>query len=65
MLFSATISSDLRTVCRKFTKNAHEVFLNSDSKLKLNGLTQYFVLVDNGESKLKKLTDIVDSLNFN
>jgi len=43
MMFSATLDSAIRPTCKKFTKEALEVFIDDDSKLTLHGLQQYSV----------------------
>jgi ATP-dependent RNA helicase UAP56/SUB2 len=63
MLYSATISPDARALCKKFCKNAEEIFVD-DKKLTLHGLQQHFVKLDEKE-KIKKLTDLLDALDFN
>jgi len=63
MLFSATISPDVRTICRKFTKKAEEIFVD-DKKLTLHGLQQYYVKLAENE-KNRKLNDLLDALEFN
>jgi len=63
MLFSATISPEIRTVCRKFTKKAEEIFVD-DKKLTLHGLQQYYVKLAENE-KNRKLNDLLDALEFN
>merc|ERR1719493_179653 len=63
MLFSATISPDVRTICRKFTKKAEEIFVD-DKKLTLHGLQQYYVKLNEAE-KNRKLNDLLDALEFN
>merc|ERR1712039_598791 len=63
MLFSATISPEIRTVCRKFTKKAEEIFVD-DKKLTLHGLQQYYVKLSENE-KNRKLNDMLDALDFN
>merc|ERR1712060_821436 len=54
MLFSATISDEVKKLCCKFTKNAEEIYVD-DNKLTLHGLQQYYV----------KLSDLLDALEFN
>jgi len=63
MLFSATISPDVRTICRKFTKKAEEIFVD-DKKLTLHGLQQYYVKLNENE-KNRKLNELLDALEFN
>lgn len=40
MMFSATISKDMREVCRRFMKHKMEFFIDEESKLTLHGLQQ-------------------------
>jgi ATP-dependent RNA helicase UAP56/SUB2 len=64
MMFSATLAAEVKTTCRKFTKNPFEIFIDNESKLTLHGLKQYYVKLEE-EEKIKKLTDLLDSLMFN
>jgi len=63
MLYSATIDPEARVLCKKFCKNAEEIFVD-DKKLTLHGLQQHFVKLGEKE-KIKKLTDLLDILDFN
>lgn len=63
MLYSATISPEARVLCKKFCRNAEEIFVD-DKKLTLHGLQQHFVTLDE-KAKIKKLTDLLDVLDFN
>lgn len=63
MMYSATISPEARELCRKFSKNAEEIFVD-DKKLTLHGLQQHFVEIEEKE-KIRKLTDLLDALDFN
>jgi len=63
MLFSATIAEEVKKICRKFTKNAEEIFVD-DKKLTLHGLQQYFIKLSESE-KNRKLNDLLDALEFN
>lgn len=40
MMFSATLSKDIREVCRKFMKHKMEFFIDDEAKLTLHGLQQ-------------------------
>jgi ATP-dependent RNA helicase UAP56/SUB2 len=64
MMFSATLSKDIRPVCRKFTSNPIEIYVDDESKLTLHGLQQYYVQLTEAE-KIAKLTDLLDNLEFN
>jgi len=51
-------------VCKKFCQDPLEVFIDSDTKLTLHGLIQYYVKLDESE-KNRKLNDLLDALEFN
>merc|ERR1712060_23214 len=42
MMFSATLSTDMRAVCKKFMQDPMEIYVD-DSKLTLHGLQQHYV----------------------
>lgn len=64
MMFSATLSTEMRTICRKFMQNPLEIFIDDESKLTLHGLQQYFIELDEKE-KNKRLAALLDDLEFN
>lgn len=65
MMFSATLSKEIRPVCRKFTHpDPLEIFVDDESKLKLHGLQQYYVKLEEAQ-KNRKLNDLLDALDFN
>jgi len=64
MMFSATLSDDIRPVCKKFMHNPLEIYVNDGSKLTLHGLQQYYLQVSENE-KNRKLVDLLDALEFN
>jgi len=64
MMFSATLSEEIRPVCKLFMHNPHEIYINNEAKLTLHGLQQYFVKLDETE-KNRKLVDLLDNLEFN
>jgi ATP-dependent RNA helicase UAP56/SUB2 len=64
MMFTATLSGDIKLTCRKFMRNPTEVLIENESKLTLHGLKQYYVLLDDRE-KIAKLMDLLDQLQFN
>jgi len=45
-------------------RNQTEVLIESESKLTLHGLRQYYVKLDERE-KIAKLMDLIDNLQFN
>mmetsp|Transcript_17474 Transcript_17474/g.19741 ORF Transcript_17474/g.19741 Transcript_17474/m.19741 type:complete len:419 (-) Transcript_17474:1499-2755(-) len=64
MMFSATLSKNVRPVCKKFMRNQLEIFIDDESKLTLHGLQQYYVKLEERD-KNKKLIDLLDALLFN
>jgi len=64
MMFSATLSKEIRVVCKKFTQNPHEIYVDEDKKLTLHGLQQFYVELQERE-KNRKLNDLLDALEFN
>jgi ATP-dependent RNA helicase UAP56/SUB2 len=64
MMFSATLSDEIRGVCKKFMHNPIEIYINDGAKLTLHGLQQYFVKLEE-DKKNRKLVDLLDSLEFN
>merc|ERR1711988_1533998 len=65
MMFSATLSKDIRKVCKKLmTDPVMEVFIDDESKLTLHGLQQHYVKLAENE-KNRKLNDLLDALEFN
>lgn len=61
MMFSATMTDEVKSIARKFMRNPFEIFIDNQSKLTLHGLKQYYIKLDEKE-KIKKLTDLLDSL---
>jgi len=64
MMFSATLSDEVRPICKKFMHNPLEIYINDGAKLTLHGLQQYYVSLDEKE-KNRKLVDLLDALEFN
>merc|ERR1712097_119423 len=63
-MFSATLSGDIRGVCKKFMQEPHEIFVDDEAKLTLHGLLQYYAKLSESE-KNRKVNDLLDSLEFN
>jgi len=63
-MFSATLSEEIRPICKKFMHNPLEIYINDGSKLTLHGLKQYYVKLTEKE-KNRKLVDLLDALEFN
>merc|ERR1719262_2032503 len=64
MMFSATMSTESRAVCKKFMSDPHEISVDEESKLTLHGLLQYYCKLEEKE-KNRKLNDLLDALEFN
>lgn len=64
MMFSATLSQEIRPICKKFMQNPLEIYVDDETKLTLHGLQQYYVKLDEKE-KNRKLNDLLDTLEFN
>jgi ATP-dependent RNA helicase UAP56/SUB2 len=46
MMFSATLSEEVKPICRKFMQNPTEHYVDEDTKLTLHGLQQYYIKLD-------------------
>lgn len=64
MMFSATLSKEIRPVCKKFCQDPMEIYVDDEAKLTLHGLQQYFIKLTEAE-KNRKLNDLLDALEFN
>merc|ERR1712157_161570 len=64
MMFSATMTTETRGLCKKFMQDPHEIRVDEESKLTLHGLLQYYVKLSEKE-KNRKLNDLLDALEFN
>merc|ERR1740138_857392 len=64
MMFSATMTAEIRALCKKFMQDPHEIRVDEESKLTLHGLLQYYVKLDE-KAKNRKLNDLLDALEFN
>ncbi|XP_004522064.1 ATP-dependent RNA helicase WM6 [Ceratitis capitata] len=64
MMFSATLSKDMRALCKKFMQDPMEIYVDDESKLTLHGLQQHYVDLK-GNAKNRKLTELLDVLEFN
>lgn len=64
MMFSATLSKEIRPVCKKFMQDPMEVYVDDEAKLTLHGLQQHYIKLKENE-KNKKLFELLDVLEFN
>lgn len=64
MMLSATLSKDIREVCKKFMNKPLEIFVDDEGKLTLHGLLQHYIELKETE-KTRKLMDILDKQEFN
>merc|ERR1712066_399944 len=63
-MFSATLSKEIRPVCKKFMQDPMEVYVDDEAKLTLHGLQQHYVKLKDAE-KNRKLFELLDVLEFN
>ena len=64
MMFSATLSKEIRPVCKKFMNDPMEIYVDDETKLTLHGLVQHYIKLSEAE-KNRKLNDLLDALMFN
>lgn len=64
MMFSATLSQEVRPICKKFMQNPLEIYVDDETKLTLHGLQQYYIKLDEKE-KNRRLNELLDELQFN
>ena len=64
MMFSATMTSETRGLCKKFISDPHEIRVDEESKLTLHGLLQCYSKLTEKE-KNRKLNDLMDALEIN
>ncbi|KAH0988791.1 hypothetical protein GBA52_000274 [Prunus armeniaca] len=64
MMFSATLSKEIRPVCKKFMQDPMEIYVDDEAKLTLHGLVQHYIKLTEAE-KNRKLNDLLDALDFN
>jgi ATP-dependent RNA helicase UAP56/SUB2 len=64
MLFSATLSKEIRPVCKKFCQDPMEIYVDDETKLTLHGVQLYYCKLAEAE-KNRKLNDLLDVLEFN
>lgn len=64
MMFTATLSKEIRPICKKFMQNPLEIYVDDETKLTLHGLQQHYIKLLENE-KNRKLNDLLDSLEFN
>ncbi|KAG6413307.1 hypothetical protein SASPL_126016 [Salvia splendens] len=64
MMFSATLSKEIRPVCKKFMQDPMEIYVDDEAKLTLHGLVQHYIKLTDLE-KNRKLNDLLDALDFN
>ncbi|KNH03810.1 RNA helicase [Perkinsela sp. CCAP 1560/4] len=63
LMFSATMSEEMRNQAKKFMNNPLEIYVDQQSKLTLHGLVQYYITVEE-KDKSKKLVEILDTVDF-
>jgi superfamily II DNA/RNA helicase len=60
-MFSATMSSEIRTICKKFMKSPFEITIDNETGLTLHGLQQFYCKLEENQ-KNRKLVDLLDVL---
>ncbi|CAN7141352.1 unnamed protein product [Brassica rapa subsp. narinosa] len=67
MMFSATLSKEIRPVCKKFMQDPMEIYVDDEAKLTFH--TMYIILSHyiklSEMEKNRKLNDLLDALDFN
>jgi superfamily II DNA/RNA helicase len=51
LMFSATLSKEIRPVCKKFMQDPMEIYIDNETKLTLHGLRQHYVKLRENEKK--------------
>ncbi|KAI3895453.1 hypothetical protein MKW92_043931 [Papaver armeniacum] len=64
MMFSATLSKEIRPVCKKFMQDPMEIYVDDEAKLTRHRLVQHYIKLTELE-KNRKLNDLLDALDFN
>jgi len=64
MMFSATLTKELKSVCVKFMHNPLEIVVEDQKSLVVSTLNQYAVELKE-EEKTRKLLELLDELEFN
>ena len=64
MMFSATLSKEIRPICKKFMQSPLELYIDDEAKISLYGLPQYYIKLSESE-KNRKLNELLDELQFN
>ena len=63
LMFSATMSEEMRNLAKTFMNNPLEIYVDQQSKLTLHGLVQHYITVAE-KDKSKKLVEILDTIDF-
>jgi len=64
MMFSATLSDEMRELIKKYMNRPSEFYIDENEKLTLDGLRQYYFPIKE-KDKNRKLIEILDGLEFN
>ena len=64
MMFTATLSDEIKDVCKKIMRKTVEIIVPEEDKNHLEKLRQFYVNLTNQE-KNKKLFDVLDLIQFN
>ncbi|CAF1258757.1 unnamed protein product [Rotaria sordida] len=64
LMFSATLSKEIRPVCKKLMQEPMEIYIDNETQLILHGLRQHYIKLCENE-KSQKLMNLLDKLEFN
>ncbi|KAJ3366648.1 Suppressor of the cold-sensitive snRNP biogenesis mutant brr1-1 [Allomyces javanicus] len=64
MMFSATLTPEVKAVCKRFMVSPLEIYVDNEAKLTLHGLKQYYATLAEAE-KNRQLTKLLDDIDFN
>jgi len=64
MMFSATLSPEMRVLCKKYMHNPCEFYIDEEHLILPDGMKQYFFPISE-KDKNRKLIEILDGLDFN
>merc|ERR1712091_728761 len=64
MMFTATLSKELRPVCKKFMNDPMEIYVDDETKLTLHGLVQHYIKLTKAVQRCTYLDKLLTECNF-
>ncbi|KAI9175489.1 Suppressor of the cold-sensitive snRNP biogenesis mutant brr1-1 [Blastocladiella emersonii ATCC 22665] len=64
MMFSATLTGEIKEVCKRFMRQPLEIYVDNEAKLTLHGLKQFYATLAEAD-KNRTLTKLLDDIDFN